>query len=222
MAPEEAVVDVHVCVAGGLEPVRRHRARRVEYDVLRNVDAERVPAGPAHERTYLRIIRGRNLGRVEKARRACRHRLAAGSLKPRQIHIRLTGVKVDADALVALRALAEFHAPVLLPRSAGRLGTPQPRRKHTSRRGNHQLLHHHFLLLLALLQTMPSANACGYLTQTLSRLACHSPPLRAKVQSGCSFPLLPMPTSHGADAELKWLNAKTVFLDLRSCTWRHP
>ena len=112
VSPEKAVVDVDVGVACLLQPVRRHRAGGLEDDRLGDVDAEGVPARPAHERTELRIARGRNPRRVQETRRARGHLVAARALQAAHVDVRLVGREVDADALVALRAIPEFHARV--------------------------------------------------------------------------------------------------------------
>ena len=112
VSPEEAVIDVDIGVAGGLQPVRRHRAGGFEDDRLGDVDAEGVPARPAHERTELRVARERDLRRIQQPRRARGHLVAARALQAAQVHVRLPGCEVDADSLVALRAFAELDAGV--------------------------------------------------------------------------------------------------------------
>ena len=108
MTPEEAVVDVDVDVAGVLEPVRRHRTRRLEDDLLGNLDAERVPARPPHKRANLRVARRRDLRGVEKLSRTRGYNLLVGALKTTQVDIGLARGEIDADALVAFGAIAVF------------------------------------------------------------------------------------------------------------------
>ena len=118
MTPEEAVVDVDVDVAGVLEPVRRHRTRRLENDLLGNLDTERVPARPPHKRANLRVARRRDLRGVEKLGRARGYNLLVGALETTQVDIRLARGKIDADALVAFGAIAIFD-PLVDSRDRG-------------------------------------------------------------------------------------------------------
>ena len=118
MPPEEAVVDIDVDVACVLEPVRRNRSRRLEDDLLGNLDAECVPARPPHKRAYLRVARRRDLRGVEKLGRARGYNLLVGALETTQVDIRLARGKIDADALGAFGAISIFD-PLVDSRDRG-------------------------------------------------------------------------------------------------------
>ena len=112
VSPEKAVVDVDIGIARLLQAVRRHRAGGFEDDRFGDVDAEGVPARPAHERTELRIARGRNLRRVQQPSRARGDLVAVHALQMAQVYIRFPSGEVDADALVALRAFPELDTGI--------------------------------------------------------------------------------------------------------------
>ena len=124
VSAEESVVNVHVRVARGLESVRRHRARGVEDHLLGYLASERVPAGPAHQRT-LHAGRRERLREREEPPRARGARFAVRALEPAQVDERRLRVVRYPDLHLALRAVPEHD--VILRLRARAKGTRRQR-----------------------------------------------------------------------------------------------
>ena len=120
MPVEEPVVYVHVCVAGGLEPVRRHCPCDADDDFVRDVKTERVPARPAHQRTR-KSAPARVGGLLHEFEGTTRHHGILRFADLRRVDERMPPVRRDAHAVRTARTgIRRYGIPAAGQRGGGK------------------------------------------------------------------------------------------------------